>query len=56
MNLLSVGYVLSRVVYTLVYINNTTVGMARVRTLVYLVGIGQIVALYVMSGMALARS
>jgi uncharacterized MAPEG superfamily protein len=53
LNTLSAGYLVTRVIYNFVYINNTTVAMASARTLVFLVGIGHIFALFIKSGNAL---
>jgi hypothetical protein len=56
LNLLSIGYLLSRVVYNFVYIHDTTSKILGLRSLVWLVGIGQIITLYVKSGNALGRT
>ena len=50
LNGLSAGYLVSRIVYNTIYINNTTEMMANMRSLTYLAGIGQIFALFIMSG------
>lgn len=53
LNGLSGGYLLSRIVYNYIYINNTTEGMASARTVVFFAGIGQIFALFIKAGNAL---
>jgi uncharacterized MAPEG superfamily protein len=50
MNLLSVGYVVSRAVYNLIYINNTSAALATTRTGVFLAGIGIIFSMFIMAG------
>ncbi|PMD15456.1 hypothetical protein NA56DRAFT_733632 [Hyaloscypha hepaticicola] len=50
LNTLSGGYLISRVLYNLVYINNTTEGVGHLRSVVFLAGIGQIFTLFVKSG------
>jgi uncharacterized MAPEG superfamily protein len=50
LNLLSVGYVASRLIYTYIYINNTTGPLAATRTAVFLSGIGMIWTLFIMAG------
>jgi uncharacterized MAPEG superfamily protein len=50
LNTLSGGYCLSRIVYNLIYINNTSEAMANTRTAVFLAGIGQIFTLFIQSG------
>jgi hypothetical protein len=37
-------------VYNFVYINNTSEGMANLRSVVFLAGVGQVMALFIMSG------
>jgi hypothetical protein len=37
-------------VYNFVYINNTSEGMANLRSVVFLAGVGQVMALFFMSG------
>ena len=49
LNTLSVGYVVSRVVYNLIYINNTTDALASIRTLVFSTGMSMIMTLFVMA-------
>ncbi|KAG0646340.1 hypothetical protein D0Z07_8421 [Hyphodiscus hymeniophilus] len=53
LNTLAGGYFLSRLVYNVVYITNTSETMANVRTAVFLGGIAQIMTLFVKSGNAL---
>lgn len=50
LNMMSAGYVLSRLVYNLIYINNTTAALARTRSLVYISGITMIWTLFIMAG------
>ena len=50
LNVLSVGYVLSRVVYNLLYINNTTAVLARARSLVFVSGAVMVCTLFTMAG------
>jgi len=50
LNVLSVGYVGSRVVYNIVYVGNTTKRLANVRTGTFLSGIGMIMSMFVMAG------
>ncbi|KAF2235905.1 hypothetical protein EV356DRAFT_499129 [Viridothelium virens] len=50
LNTLSWGYVASRLVYNLVYLNNTTQGIALMRTLVFFSGIGLCVGMFVSAG------
>jgi uncharacterized MAPEG superfamily protein len=50
LNALSVGYILSRIVYNFVYINCTTVEIPRMRSLLWVTGLAQIIMLYFMSG------
>jgi len=54
LNKLSLGYLAIRTTYNIIYINNTTEGMAGVRTLVYLSGVGVVMTLFVGSGRALS--
>jgi uncharacterized MAPEG superfamily protein len=53
LNLLSGGYVVSRVLYNWIYINSTRPAMALARTGMWSVGIGLIMTLLVQSGNAL---
>ncbi|APA12774.1 predicted protein [Sclerotinia sclerotiorum 1980 UF-70] len=53
LNTLSGGYLISRAVYNFVYINNDNQGIAASRSLIFLVGIGHIFALFIKSGNAL---
>ena len=53
LNGLSAGYVVSRVVYTAVYINNTNPKFSDLRSLLWLVGVGQCINLFVKAGKAL---
>lgn len=50
LNALSGGYLLSRIVYNYIYINNTSDGMASARTGVFFTGIGMIFTLFIKSG------
>lgn len=50
LNVLTAGYVLSRVVYNVVYINNTTGGLAMARTAVFTGGLAIIWTLFTMAG------
>ena len=50
LNLLSGGYLVNRIVYNLIYINNTSEGMANIRSLAWLASIGQIITLYIKAG------
>ncbi|TGZ83536.1 hypothetical protein EX30DRAFT_84448 [Ascodesmis nigricans] len=52
LNTLSVGYVVSRLVYNLIYVNNTTAAAANSRFGVYLVGVGFVISLFVKAGNA----
>ncbi|KAJ4397800.1 hypothetical protein N0V93_002037 [Gnomoniopsis smithogilvyi] len=53
LNALSGGYLASRVLYNLVYINNETDSMAGARSAAFLSGIGMIFTLFIKSGNAL---
>lgn len=50
LNLLSGGYIASRLVYNWLYMNTTNQSLAPLRTAVFFVGLGQIFALFVQSG------
>ncbi|KAL9118864.1 MAG: hypothetical protein Q9187_004582, partial [Circinaria calcarea] len=50
LNWLSAGYLASRVVYNIVYVNNQSQTMANVRTGVFLSGIGMILTLFIQAG------
>ncbi|QSZ28747.1 hypothetical protein DSL72_003249 [Monilinia vaccinii-corymbosi] len=50
LNALTGGYLISRVVYTFIYINNETQGAATTRSLAFIVGIGHIFTLFIKSG------
>ena len=50
LNALSVGYVLSRMGYNLIYINNTTAALATTRTVVFIAGQSMLMTLFVMAG------
>jgi len=50
MNALSGGYVVSRILYNLVYINNESKAAANLRSTVYLSGVGIIWTLFIMAG------
>jgi uncharacterized MAPEG superfamily protein len=53
LNGLSAGYVVSRVVYTAVYMNNTNPKFSDLRSLLWLIGVGQCITLFVKAGKAL---
>ena len=53
MNLLSGGYLASRAVYNIIYINNSTQGAANTRSVAYLAGIGMIFTMFIKAGNAL---
>ncbi|MCJ1399154.1 hypothetical protein MMC11_002356 [Xylographa trunciseda] len=50
LNALSGGYIVSRVVYNVIYIENETAGAGTARTGVFLSGVGLCMALFVMAG------
>ncbi|KAH7382774.1 hypothetical protein BKA64DRAFT_646930 [Cadophora sp. MPI-SDFR-AT-0126] len=50
LNTLSGGYLVSRIVYNYIYINNTSQAAANSRSAVYLTGIGLIFTLFIKSG------
>ncbi|ESZ95214.1 hypothetical protein SBOR_4393 [Sclerotinia borealis F-4128] len=50
LNALTGGYLISRVVYNFIYVNNTTEGAAATRSVVFLAGIGHIFTLFIKSG------
>ncbi|MCJ1285383.1 hypothetical protein MMC26_004723 [Xylographa opegraphella] len=50
LNALSGGYLVSRVVYNVIYINNESVALANTRTGVFLSGVGMCMTLFVMAG------
>ncbi|KAF2430677.1 hypothetical protein EJ08DRAFT_633411 [Tothia fuscella] len=56
LNALSGGYLISRVVYNVLYVNNTTEGTANARSVSYLSGIGILFTLFIKSGNALRNS
>ena len=56
LNALSGGYLVSRAVYSYVYVNNDNATMANVRTGVFLSGIGMIFMLFVQAGNKLRSS
>jgi len=53
LNTLTGGYLASRMIYTYIYINNTSDAMANARTGIFLTGIGLIFTLFIKSGNAL---
>lgn len=53
LNLLSGGYVASRVLYNLIYINHTTEVGAAARTVTFFTGLGFVMTLFVKSGNAI---
>lgn len=52
-NYLSVGYLISRVAYNIIYISNESEAAANARTGVFLTGIGAIFTLFIKSGNAI---
>ncbi|MCJ1352968.1 MAG: hypothetical protein MMC33_002952 [Icmadophila ericetorum] len=56
LNLLSGGYLLSRIVYNFVYINNDSLGLANTRTGVFLTGIAIKMAMFAMAGNNLRKA
>jgi len=50
LNGLSAGYILSRVAYTVFYINNTDPKLADLRSVLWLVGVGQCMTLLIKAG------
>ncbi len=56
LNTLSVGYVISRIVYNLLYINNTTEKLATARTVTFISGIGMTWIMFIMAGYNLRSS
>jgi uncharacterized MAPEG superfamily protein len=50
LNTLTAGYVASRVLYNWAYINGTTALMGSLRSGVYMVGVGQILTLFIKAG------
>lgn len=52
-NMLSWGYIATRVVYTAVYLTNTSWGLSNVRTGVFLGGVGLCMTMLVSAGNAL---
>lgn len=53
LNALSGGYLVSRLVYNLIYVNNESESLANARTATFLSGIGMIFTLFIKSGNAL---
>jgi uncharacterized MAPEG superfamily protein len=53
MNLLSGGYLASRIAYNFIYINNNTQAAANTRSAVYMAGIGMIFTMFIKAGNAL---
>lgn len=53
LNALSGGYLASRVLYNLIYINNQTESSAGARSVTFLSGVGMILTLFIKSGNAL---
>jgi len=47
LNMLSWGYIASRVVYTYIYLNNTSLGFAYVRSVVFVGGVGLCMTMFV---------
>lgn len=50
LNALSGGYIVSRVLYNLIYVNNESDSLAAARSVTYLGGIGMIFTLFIKSG------
>jgi len=50
LNKLAGSYLATRTIYNLVYINNTNVKVATLRSLIWMVSVGQIITLYVKAG------
>ncbi|KAH6676252.1 hypothetical protein B0J14DRAFT_536564 [Halenospora varia] len=50
LNMLSGSYLLSRVLYNVIYINNTTEGMANLRSGAFFAGLGMITTLFIKAG------
>ena len=50
MNALSLGYVASRIVYTFVYLNNSSNGQAQERSLIFLTGVELCMTMFVSAG------
>lgn len=55
LNTLSGGYLVSRVLYNLIYISNETPAAANTRSIVFVSGIGMIMTLFVKAGNALSQ-
>lgn len=56
LNVLSGGYLASRVLFNLIYINGTTQTAASARSLTYLAGMGMVFTLFIKAGNALKNS
>jgi len=56
MNTVSGGYILSRIVYNYFYITGDTPGLAKIRSLSYLTGIGMIFTVFVKAGNVMRES
>ncbi|KAF7506123.1 hypothetical protein GJ744_012187 [Endocarpon pusillum] len=56
LNTLSVSYVISRILYNLIYINNTNAGLAATRTVTFISGTGMIWAIFILAGNKLRSS
>lgn len=56
LNGLSWGWLVSRVVYNVVYVNNETKGLAKARAGVYMSGMGMVFALFGMAGNKLRQA
>jgi uncharacterized MAPEG superfamily protein len=50
LNMLSGGYIVSRILYNFIYINNTSQAMANTRSIVFASGVGMILTLFIKSG------
>ncbi|KAF8856334.1 hypothetical protein BDZ45DRAFT_625275 [Acephala macrosclerotiorum] len=56
LNTLSLSYLATRVLYNFIYMNNTTLGMANLRSVVFVTGVGICFTLFVKSGNVLRDS
>ena len=54
LNAMSVGYLISRIIYNLIFINNTTLILAWTRTAVFMSGVAMILTMFVLAGNKLA--
>lgn len=56
LNLLAGGYVASRVLFNIFYINGTNGALATARSLTFFAGLGLVMTLFIQSGNALSSS